>query len=63
MPNEEWAAATGSLDARADRELCISTFSGALSLLALDVDGGLRWTAESVHAVAQRASRGQKAWR
>jgi len=47
--DEEWADAYRIASTLgADRELCVSTFTRALSLLALDVEGGLRWTAESI---------------
>ena len=32
----------------ADRELCIAAFLGAIALLGLDPEAGLRWTSESI---------------
>jgi tetratricopeptide (TPR) repeat protein len=46
--DEEWAEAYRiASDVGADRELCVSAFSRALSLLGTDPAAGLRWTAES----------------
>ena len=46
--DEEWAEAYRiAADVGADRELCVSAFSRALSLLGTDPAAGLRWTAES----------------
>ena len=45
----EWAEAYRiASEVEADRELCVSAFCRALSLLAVDVEAGLRWTAESI---------------
>ena len=45
----EWAEAYRiATEVAADRELCVSAFARALSLLGRDVEAGLRWTAESV---------------
>jgi predicted ATPase len=47
--DEEWVEAYRiASEFSADRELCVSTFCRALSLLGTDVEAGLRWTAESI---------------
>ena len=47
--DDEWVEAYRiALELGADRELCISAFCRALSLLGSDVEAGLRWTAESI---------------
>jgi predicted ATPase/class 3 adenylate cyclase len=47
--DEEWVEAYGiASELGADRELCVSAFCRALSLLGSDVQAGLRWTAESI---------------
>ena len=47
--DEEWVEAYRiAAELGADRELCVSAFCRALSLLGSDVQAGLRWTAESI---------------
>ena len=47
--DEEWVEAYRiASELGADRELCVSAFCRALSLLGSDVEAGLRWTAESI---------------
>jgi predicted ATPase/class 3 adenylate cyclase len=47
--DEEWAEAYRiASHLGADRELCVSAFSRALSLLSVDVEAGLHWTGESI---------------
>jgi hypothetical protein len=47
--DEEWAEAYRiASELGCDRELCVSAFSRALSLLSVDIEAGLRWTGESI---------------